>query len=167
MTPWTTVPITLFVVVLQVAAAPSLTYFGVHADLVVVWLGCYAAVREQADVLPLIAVGGIALGLTGTEPLGASLLALLPIAGLAVLKGMLPAPSRFLAALGIVAVGGLLYTLLQPLAAVVAGEGLGPPLNLVRVAPRAAVLDALTAAVWYWPVRIAFLQRVSAGFRRA
>ena|SRR5579875_3923902 len=165
---WVTAPLTLLVVIVQITTAPSLRVFGVHADLVIVWLGCYAAARNTSlDVLPLILTAGLALGLSGAEPLGASLLALLPLAGLTIAKDLLPSPGRFIAALLLVGVGGLFYALLQPLAAAAAGQGLGPPLNLVRIAPRAAIVDTLTAVVWFWPIRLLFVQRPALGsFRR-
>jgi hypothetical protein len=166
---WITIPLTVFVVIVQLTVAPSLRVLGVHADLAIVWLGCYAAVRPSAaDVLPLIMTAGLTLGLSGAEPFGASLLALLPLAGLVLAKDIVPLPSRYIAALIIVGVGGFCYTLFQPLAAVAAGVGLGPPLNLVRVAPRAAVVDTLTALVWFWPIRLLFAARPTLGsFRRA
>lgn len=166
---WVTVPLTVFVVIVQITVAPSLRVFGVHADLAIVWLGCYAAVRPSAvDVLPLVLTAGLTLGLSGAEPFGASLLALLPLAGLVLAKDLVPLPSRYFAALLIVGVAGFCYALLQPLAAVAAGEGLGPPLNLVRVAPRAAIVDTLTALLWFWPVRLLFAARPTLGsFRRA
>lgn len=160
-------PLTLFVVVLQVAAAPSFTYLGVHADLPVVWLGCWAAVRGPRDLLPLVALAGIGLGLIGREPLGASMLALLPLAGLAVVGDPRPAFGRFLAALLIVCAAGLAYAVIHALASFAGGEGMGSVFNVLQVAPRAAILDAMVAALWYWPVRLLFGRQTRAGeFRR-
>lgn len=165
---WVTAPLTIFVVIVQITLAPSLRVLGVHADLVVVWLGCYAAARNSSlDTLPLILTAGVALGLSGAEPFGASLFALLPLAGLLLAKDLVPVPGRFFVALGFVAVGALFYALLQPLAAALGGQALGPPLNVIRVAPRAAIVDTLTAAVWFWPIRLLFMPRVTLGsFRR-
>jgi len=162
------VPLTLFIIVLQVAAAPSFTYLTVHADLVVVWLGCWAVIRGRNEVMVLIPVAGIGLGLLGREPLGTSLLALMPIAALAALYEMRPIRARFLTTIAIVFAASLLYTCIHALAGFAGGEPLGQPLDVVRVAPRAAVLDAMVAAVWYWPLRVLFSRRARGGeFRRA
>jgi len=165
---WVTVPLTLLIVIAQVAVVPVLRYAGVHPDLLVVWLSCYAAARPTAtDALPLVAVGGLGLGLCGAEPLGASLFALLPLAALIATKDLWPVRRRLIVVLVLAAAGGLFYSLLQPLAAALAGQGLGPLLNPLRVAPRAALLDTTGALIWYWPVRLAFAARPTLGsFRR-
>jgi rod shape-determining protein MreD len=153
---YASVPLTLVVVVLQLAAAPSFSYLGVHPDLLVVWLACWAALRGTQEVLVLVAVAGCGLGLLGREPFGASLLALLPIAALAWLREQRGTkPSVLVAVLGAL-VAGVVYNLLQAAAAFAGGDPFGTPLDVVRVAPRAAVLDALIAAIWYWPLRLIF-----------
>jgi hypothetical protein len=161
------IPISIFIVVLQVAAAPSFTYLGVHADLPVAWLGCWAAARGRREMLPLVGVTGLALGLLGREPLGASVLALLPLAGLAVLDESPAIVGRFVTALLVVFVGGVMFAVIHALTSFAGGEGFGSPLNVLRIAPRAAVLDVMTAALWYWPVGLFFGRHTRAGeFRR-
>lgn len=160
-------PLTALLVLLQVSAAPAFTYGGVHADLLVVWLGCWATVRGRQEAMPLIPVAGLGLGLLGGEPLGASLLALLPIIALAALCEASPLRGRFGAALVTVLAGSLCYTFIHAGASLAGGSGVGPPLNLLRVAPRAAILDTITAAVWFWPLRLACGRQVRGGeFRR-
>jgi len=161
------IPLTLFVVVLQVAAAPSFRIFGVHADLLVVWLGCWAGIRPRRETLVLLPLAGILLGLLGHEPIGASLLALLPVAGLALLYDVRLAHNRFLLALLIVLIAGMFYATIQAYAAILGGESLGALLDPLKIAPRAGMLDAVTAALWYWPMRL-LLARRSRGmeFRR-
>jgi hypothetical protein len=165
---WVTGPLTLLIVVAQIAVVPALRYAGVHPDLLVIWLSCYAAARSApTDALPLVAVGGLGLGLCGAEPLGTSLFALLPLAALIATQEIWPVRRRLIVALVLAAVGGLFYSMLQPLGAALAGQGLGPLLNLLRVAPRAAILDTAGALIWYWPVRFAFAVRPTLGsFRR-
>jgi len=160
-------PLTLLVALLQIGAAPSFVFFGVHPNLPVVWLCCWGVIRGRQEAMALIPVAGLALGLAGSEPLGASLLALLPIAALAVLVEASPARGRFLAAIAITGVCSILYTFVHAGAAAAAGDGLGPPLNLLVVAPRAAALDMLTTALWFWPLRLALgRQRRAGSFRR-
>ncbi len=160
-------PLTLLVALLQIGAAPSFAFFSVHPDLPVVWLCCWAVVRGRQEAMALIPVAGLALGLAGSEPLGASLLALLPVAGLAALVEATPLRGRFLAAIAITAVCSILYTVVHALAGAAAGDGLGPPVNLLVVAPRAAALDMIAAALLFWPVRLAVGRRARAGsFRR-
>ncbi|MHB8575070.1 MAG: hypothetical protein ACYDCQ_07030 [Dehalococcoidia bacterium] len=162
------VPLTVFVVVLQIAGVPSFTAFGVHPDLPVVWLGCWAVLRGRSAVLPLILTAGLALGLLGPEPLGASVLGLIPIAATPVVDDAQILPNRFLLALGVVFVAGTVYVLVQAAAAYVGGEPLGGALNLLRVAPRVGMLDAVVAVLWYWPMRLLLPRRQRGGaFRRA
>jgi len=123
------IPISIFIVVLQVAAAPSFTYLGVHADLPVVWLGCWAAARGRRELLPLVGVTGLALGLLGREPIGASVLALLPLAGLAVLDESPAIVGRFVTALLVVFVGGVMFAVIHALTSFAGGEGFGSPLS--------------------------------------
>jgi hypothetical protein len=156
------VPLTVFVVLLQVAAAPSFVYLGVHADLPVVWLTCWAAVRGRQEVLPLIAVAGFGLGLLGREPVGASLLALLPIAALAFGLDLHAGPGKYLLTLAAVIVAGVAFNVVHALASVAGGDSIGSPIDILRVAPRAALLDVLTAALWYWPMRLVFRRRLPA-----
>lgn len=164
---YVSLPLTLAVIVLQLAAAPSFTYLGVHVDLAVAWLACWAALRSTDEVLVLTAVSGVGLGLLGREPFGASLLALLPVVALAWLREQQGSRRGYLlAVLGALAAGAI-FNVVQAGAAFAGGEPFGSPLNVLRVAPRAAMLDGATAAVWYWPLRLLFARRSQAGqFRR-
>lgn len=165
---YASVPLTLTVVVLQLAAAPSFVYLGVHPDLVVVWLACWAALRGTQEVLVLTAVAGCGLGLLGHEPFGAALLALLPIAALAWLREQRGTKRSVLAAVLGALAAGMVFNLIQAAAAYAGGEPFGTPLDVLRITPRAAVLDAVTAAVWYWPMRLLFGRHSQAGqFRRS
>ncbi|HEY7295399.1 MAG TPA: hypothetical protein VH916_10170 [Dehalococcoidia bacterium] len=164
---YASVPLTVLIALLQIGAAPSFTFFTVHADLPVVWLCCWGVIRGRQEAMVLIPIAGLVMGLAGGEPLGASLLALLPVAALLAVAEASPARGRFVAAITITAVCSILYTSIHAAAAAAAGEGFGPPLNLLIVAPRAAVLDVITAALWFWPMRLAFGRRARAGsFRR-
>lgn len=162
------VPLTLFVVILQVAAAPSFNLLSVHADLPVVWLGCWASMRGRQETMVLIPLAGIALGLLGHEPMGASLLALMPVLAISWLEEGRTGRGRFLLTLLLVFAAGVLYSTILALASLAGGDGIGSPLNVLRVAPRAGMLDLLTAALWYWPMRLVFARRQRGGaFRRS
>jgi hypothetical protein len=162
------VPLTVFISVLQVAAAPSFTYLTVHPDLYVPWLCCWATIRGRDETLVLTGVAGLSLGLLAPEPLGASLLALLPIAVATSVVDLTALPSRYFITLGMTLIAGLLYPVLLAGMSYLGGDTLGPPLGLLRIAPRVAILDMVTAALWYWPLRLAFAHRSHAGrFRRA
>ncbi len=164
---YASVPLTLLIALLQIGAAPSFSFFGVHPDLIVIWLCCWGVIRGRQETMALIPIAGLVIGLAGGEPLGASLLALLPVAALAAVVEASPARGRFLAAIAITGICSILYTFIHAGASLAGGEGLGPPLNLVLVAPRAAALDLITAVLWFWPLRLAFGRRARAGsFRR-
>jgi|SRR5579883_1848498 rod shape-determining protein MreD len=165
---WLAVPATVALAVLDVSAAPSFTWLGVHPDLIVPWLGCWATIRGQQETTVLVAVAGLSLGLLAPEPLGAALLALLPLAGFAALAEQRLVRGRYLFTLLVVLVAGTLYPLLLAVFGLLGGDSLGPPLVLLRIAPRAAMLDGVVAALWYWPLRLLVRRRAPLrGFGRA
>ena len=161
------VPLTLFVVLLQVSAAPAFTYLGAHADLPLVWLSCWGVIRNGRGLVVLLAVSALGLGLLGHEPLGASLFALMPLLGLVKVAELRAQQSKFVLSLIVTLVGGLLFTVILAFASIIGGGHGASPAAIAGVAPRAAALDVVTAAIWFWPMWVAFAPRTTArGFRR-
>jgi rod shape-determining protein MreD len=147
------VPLVLFVALAQVAAAPYFPLLGVTANPLLVLLMCWAMVRGPRETMVLIPLAGTFKDLITTDPVGVSVLALLPIVPLAAIRERRPTESEFLPTLAVVAVASLSYHLLYMMALTAVGDG--PPWlqSPMRVVLPAALFNALVTPVFYLPVR--------------
>jgi len=147
------VPLILFVAVAQVAAASYFPLLGVTANPLLVLLMCWAMVRGPSETLVLIALAGTFKDLITTDPVGASVLALLPIVPLAAIRERRLTESEFLPTLAAVAVASLSYHLLYMMILTAVGDG--PPWlqSPMRVLLPAALFNALLTPIFYLPVR--------------
>lgn len=147
------VPLALFVALGQVAAAPYFPVLGVTANPVLVLLMCWAMVRGPREAMVLIPVAGMFQDLITTDPVGTSVLAMLPIVPLAAVRERRPTESEFLPTVAVVAAASLSYHLVYML--VLAGVGRDVPWlqSSVRVILPAALFNALLTPIFYLPVR--------------
>lgn len=147
------VPFIVFVALAQVAAVPYFPLLGVTANPLLVLLTCWAMVRGPRETMVLIPFAGAFKDLITTDPVGTSVLALLPIVPLAAVRERWPTESEFLPTLAAVAVASLSYHLLYMILLTAVGDG--PPWleSPVRVLLPAALFNALLAPVFYLPVR--------------
>lgn len=147
------VPLTLFVALAQVAAVPYFPLLGVTANPLLVLLMCWAIVRGPRETMVLIPVAGIFKDLITSDPVGASVLALLPVVPLAAIRERWPTESDFLPTLAVVAVASLCYYLLYMMVLTAVGDG--PPWlqSPMRVILPAALFNALLTPIFYLPVR--------------
>ncbi|KPK21609.1 MAG: hypothetical protein AMJ76_02215 [Dehalococcoidia bacterium SM23_28_1] len=147
------VPLILFVALAQVATAPYFPLLGVTANPLLVLLMCWAMVRGPRETMVLIPVAGIFKDLITTDPVGASVLALLPIVPLAAIRERWPTESEFLPTLVVVAAASVSYHVLYMLVLTVVGDG--PPWlqSPIRVILPAALFNALITPILYLPVR--------------
>ncbi|KPK47885.1 MAG: hypothetical protein AMJ77_01690 [Dehalococcoidia bacterium SM23_28_2] len=147
------VPLILFAALAQVAAAPYFPLLGVTANPLLVLLVCWAMVRGPEETMALIPVAGIFKDLITTDPVGASVLALLPIVPLAAIRERRPTESEFLPTLAVVAAASLSYHLIYMIVLTAVGDG--PPWlqSPVRVILPAALFNALITPIFYLPVR--------------
>ena len=83
---WIGAAIALFLALLQASSIEQFKVLGVTPNLLLVLLVSWLVVRGLDDVLPMIAVAGITMGFVGLQTPGLVLLALLPIAGLGVVR---------------------------------------------------------------------------------
>jgi rod shape-determining protein MreD len=147
------VPLVLFVALGQVAAAPYFPLLGVTANPLLVLLMCWAMVRGSRETMVLIPLAGAFKDLITTDPVGASVLALLPIVPLAAIRERQPTESEFVPTLAAVAVASLSYDLLYMMILTAVGDG--PPWlqSPTRVLLPTALFNALVTPIFYLPVR--------------
>jgi len=147
------VPLILFVALAQVATAPYFPLLGVTANPLLVLLMCWAMVRGPRETMILIPLAGTFKDLITTDPVGVSVLALLPIVPLAAIRERRPTESEFLPTLAAVAAASLSYHLLYMIILTAVGDG--PPWlqSPMRVLLPAALLNALITPIFYLPVR--------------
>ena len=142
----------LTAVLLALTQASSIEQFrilGVTPNLVVVFLVAWLVVRGLEDVLPMLAIAGITLGLVGLQTPGLVLLALLPIAGLGVVRELHVVHSDLVLVLTLVLAATVAYETVL-LAAVMASGGGFDFAAAVRgaVIPATLVNCALTPFVY-------------------
>jgi len=147
------VPLIIFVALAQVATAPYFPLLGVTANPLLVLLMCWAMVRGPRETMILIPLAGTFKDLITTDPVGVSVLALLPIVPLAAIRERRPTESEFLPTLAAVAAASLSYHLLYMIILTAVGDG--PPWlqSPMRVLLPAALFNALITPIFYLPVR--------------
>jgi rod shape-determining protein MreD len=147
------VPLILFVALAQVAAGSYFPLLGVTANPLLVLLMCWAMVRGPKETMLLIPLAGTFKDLITTDPVGTSVLALLPILPLAAIRERWPTESEFVPTLAVVAVASLCYHLLYMMVLTAVGDG--PPWlqTPTRVLLPAALFNALLTPIFYLPIR--------------
>jgi rod shape-determining protein MreD len=147
------VPLVLFVAVAEVATASYFPLLGVTANPLLVLLTCWAMVRGPRETMVLIPLAGIFKDLMTSDPVGVSVLALLPIVALATVRERRPMESEFLPTLAVVVVASLCYDLVYMIVLTAVGDG--PPWlqTPIRVVLPAALFNALLTPILYLPVR--------------
>jgi cell shape-determining protein MreD len=147
---WTGAALVLFVALFQAASVDQFRILGVAPNVVLVMLVAWTVVRGLDDVLPMIAIAGIALGFVGVQTPGVVLLALLPLAGLGLLREMHIVHSDLLLVLLLVLATSLMYESIM-LLSVAATGGTSDLLLGVRhaVIPAAIVNLAITPPVYF------------------
>ncbi len=147
------VPLILFVALGQVAAAPYFPLLGVTANPLLVLLMCWAMVRGPREAMILIPLAGIFKDLITSDPVGASVLALLPVVPLAAMREQWPTESEFVPTVAVVAAASLSYDVLYMMVLTAVGDG--PPWlqSPLRVLLPAVLVNALITPIFYLPVR--------------
>jgi rod shape-determining protein MreD len=147
------VPLVLFVALGQVAATPYFPLLGVTANPLLVLLMCWAMVRGSRETMILIPLAGIFKDLITTDPVGTSVLALLPIVPLAAIRERRPTESEFVPTLAAVAAASLSYHLLYMMILTAVGDGSSWLQSPTRVLLPAALFNSLITPIFYLPVR--------------
>jgi rod shape-determining protein MreD len=146
-------PLALTVVLLQVAAAPYFPLAGATANPLLVLLMCWAMVRGPRETMVLIPLTAVFKDLITNDPVGGSVLALLPIVPLAAIRERHLTQSEFVPTVVVVAVASLCYHLIYMVALTSLGEDVPWLDSPLRVLLPAALLDTVLAPMFYLPLR--------------
>ena len=139
-------------VLLDIAFAPGALFLGGRAQLTLVVVALWSALRPQAEAMLLAPAAGLLLGLLGNEPLGLSVLAFAPIVVLGGMSEERSTARRFAFTIGLVAIGTLVYALVALIAAPLAGSAIPVGFGSLRAVLVVTVLNLAMAAVLYWPL---------------
>lgn len=146
---WTGGGIAIILALLQAASIEQFKVLGVAPNLMLVLLVSWLVVRGLDDVLPMLFVAGVTLGLVGSQTPGLVLLALLPIAGLGVVRELHVVHSDALLALALVLAASVAYELVLLASVMASGGVLDPGTAFTHaVLPAAIVNLALTPPVY-------------------
>jgi uncharacterized membrane protein YjgN (DUF898 family) len=146
---WTGAAIALFLALLQASSIEQFKVLGVTPNLLLVLLVSWLVVRGLDDVLPMIAVAGVTMGFIGLQVPGLVLLALLPIAGLGVVRELHVIHSDLLLVLAFVLVATVAYESIIVAALITSGGGYDVVAALrSAIVPSALVNVMLTPPVY-------------------
>jgi uncharacterized membrane protein YjgN (DUF898 family) len=146
---WTGAAIALFLALLQASSIEQFKVLGVTPNLLLVLLVSWLVVRGLDDVLPMIAVAGVTIGFVGLQTPGLVLLALLPIAGLGLLREMHVIHSDLVLVLAFVLAASVAYELIIVASLMVSGGGYDVMAALRSdIVPSAIVNVAITPFVY-------------------
>ena len=88
---------------------PSFPVLGAYPNLVLVLVVCWTVVRGQQEAMVVVPMGGLCLGLVGSQPVGVALLAAAPVVLLAELREARLTQSDLLLAVALVLASSLVY----------------------------------------------------------
>ncbi len=146
-------PLAMSVVLFQVAAAPYFPLMGATANPLMVLLMCWAMVRGPREAMALIPMAAIFKDLITNDPVGITILALLPIVPLSGIRERHLTQSEFVPIVVVVAVASISYNLIYMVALTSLGEDVSWAQSPLRVLLPAAVFDAALTPLFYLPLR--------------
>lgn len=149
--------VALFLALLQASSIQQFKVVGVTPNLLLVLLVSWLVVRGLDDVLPMIAVAGITISFVGLQTPGLVLLALLPIAGLGLLREMHVIHSDLLLVLALVAAATVAYESVIVASLVVTGGGYDVIAALRSAVIPAAIVNVIITPPVYVVMRLARL----------
>ena len=152
---WTGAAFALFLALLQASSIEQFKVAGVSPNLLLVLLVSWLVVRGLDDVLPMISVAGITIGFVGLQTPGLVLLALLPIAGLGLLREMHVIHSDLLLVLAFVAAATVAYESVIVASLVVTGGGYDVIAALRSAVIPAAIVNVVITPPVYVVMRLA------------
>ncbi len=152
---WTGSAIAILLALLQASSVEEFKVLGVTPNLLLVLLVSWLVVRGLDDVLPMIAVAGVTIGFVGLQTPGLVLLALLPIAGLGILRELHVIHSDILLVLAFVLAATVAYELIIVASLMLTGGGLDLLTALRSAVVPAAIVNLALAPPVYVVMRLA------------
>jgi hypothetical protein len=152
---------------LDLSLFANIRLLGSHPLLSVALVSVWAVLRRREEAMVLAPATGLFLGLFGSEPLGASVLGLMPLVLLAAMRDPSVPEGRFSMCVWVALAGAALYVALVTVADSAVNRAAPALLPTLRQMGGAGVLTAVLAAVVYLPlIRTAWQPRVPGHFRR-
>jgi rod shape-determining protein MreD len=152
---WIGAAVALFLALLQASSIEQFRMLSVTPNLLLVLLVSWLVVRGLDDVLPMIAVAGITIGFVGLQTPGLVLLALLPIAGLGILREMHVIHSDILMVLAFVLAATIAYEFIMVASVMLTGGGYDVLAALQSAVLPAAIVNVAIAPPVYVLMRFA------------
>jgi rod shape-determining protein MreD len=146
-------PLAMTVALLQVAAAPYFPLMGATANPLMVLLMCWAMVRGPREAMVLIPLAAIFKDLITDDPVGITILALLPVVPLTAIRERHLTQSEFVPIVVVVVVASISYHLIYMLVLTSLGDDVPWAQSPLRVILPAAALDAVLTPLFYLPLR--------------
>jgi rod shape-determining protein MreD len=137
---------------LNVSVMPFIEVLGVSPNLILIFAACWTVIRGQDEGMIVVPMAGFISGLTTSEPLGASVLALAPIVLLAGVIRLQALESDFLPTIGTVLAGSVTYTLISSVILALSGQSVDWAHLMIYVLVPSAIVNALFAPIVYLPV---------------
>lgn len=145
----------LFLALLQASSIEQIKVLGVTPNLLLVLLVSWLVIRGLDDVLPMIAVAGVTMGFVGLQLPGLILLALLPIAGLGVVRELHLIHSDILLVLAFVLVATVAYESIIVATLVASGGGYDVAAALRSAIIPSAIVNVMLTPPVYFVMRLA------------
>src|SRR5215207_2790079 len=139
-------------VIVDLSFAPGATLFGGRAQVALVVIALWAALRPPDEAMLLAPAAGLLLGLVGNEPLGLSVLAFAPIVALGVLNEERSTERRFVLTIGLVAIGTVVYAVTDLVISRLAGRTIPVAAGTIQTVLVVTLLNVGLAALLYWPL---------------
>jgi rod shape-determining protein MreD len=133
----------LLAAVAQTSALSSFRVLGVHANLMLVLLLSWAMVRGLNEAIVVAPMGGLALGLMDGQPLGAAMLAFIPLVLMTEIREARIIQGDFLLAILLILVSTLAYEVVILIILRVVGEPVWWWGTLSQVIVPAAIVNGL------------------------
>jgi rod shape-determining protein MreD len=146
-------PLAMTVVLLQVAASPYFPLRGATANPLLALLMCWAMVRGPRETMVLIPLTAVFKDLITNDPVGVSVLALLPIVPLASVRERHLTQSEFVPTVAVVAAASLSYNIVYMVVLASLGQEVTWLQSPLRVLLPAALLDTVLTPLFYLPLR--------------
>ncbi len=137
---------------LATSVAPEIRPLGTSPDLLLIFAACWTAIRGQEDSLVVVPLAGLFRDIAGSDPIGTSVLGLLPIVLLWTLKDRAAIEAKFLPALVLVGMGSLIYGLVTMLVLSATGQEVPFFTGMLRVVLPSTFVNLLFAPLLYFPM---------------
>jgi rod shape-determining protein MreD len=135
---------------LQTSALPAFTVLGVHPNLVLVLILSWAMVRGLHEAMVIVPMGALTLGLMDGQPVGAALLAAMPIVLLTEIREARIVQGDFLLAVLLIILSTLAYEMIFLLTLRLTGGTADWWGSFAYIAVPSAIVNAFLMPPVYW-----------------